>query len=68
MSSLLRSRSEDFFCLNDGSAPEISVTTRTSAVLDFLNRYYPIPAPWEKRDGVVETDESATPESESASS
>ncbi|MDQ1563076.1 MAG: hypothetical protein QOI14_27 [Actinomycetota bacterium] len=68
MSSLLRSRSEDFFCLNDGSAPEISVTTRTSAVLDFLNRYYPIPAPWEKRDGFVETEEPATPESESASS
>jgi hypothetical protein len=61
MSSLLRSRSEDFFCLNDGSAPEISVTTRTSAVLDFLNRYYPIPAPWEKRTGTDEADESVTP-------
>jgi hypothetical protein len=56
MSELLRSRAEDFFCLNDGSAPEISVATRTSAVLDFLNRYYPIPAPWEKREAETETD------------
>ena len=48
MRALLRSRREDFFCLNDGSAPEISIETRTSAVLDFLNSYFPIPAPWEK--------------------
>jgi UDP-glucose 4-epimerase len=47
MRALLRTRREDFFCLNDGSAPEISIETRTSAVLDFLNSYFPIPAPWE---------------------
>jgi UDP-glucose 4-epimerase len=48
MTALLRTRREDFFCLNDGSTPEISIETRTSAVLDFLNSYFPIPAPWEK--------------------
>ncbi len=48
MTTLLRDRSEDFFCLNDGSAPEISVEVRAAAVLDFLNSYFPIPAPWER--------------------
>jgi hypothetical protein len=48
MDELLRSRSYDFFCLNDGSAPEISVEERTTAVRAFLNRYFAIPAPWEK--------------------
>jgi hypothetical protein len=50
MKALLRSRSQDFFCLNDGSAPEISVETRLSAVLGFLDSYFPIPAPWERAD------------------
>ena len=36
------------FCLNDGSFPEISVEDRTAAVIDFLERYFPFPAPWEK--------------------
>jgi hypothetical protein len=36
------------FCLNDGSFPEISVEERTAAVIDFLERYFPFPAPWEK--------------------
>ena len=52
MQALLRSRREDFFCLNDGSAPEISIETRTAAVLDFLNSYFPIPAPWEKPESL----------------
>jgi UDP-glucose 4-epimerase len=47
MTALLRHRNQDFFCLNDGSAPEISVETRMAAVLEFLNSYFPIPAPWE---------------------
>jgi UDP-glucose 4-epimerase len=47
---LLKTRSMDMFCLNDGSFPEISVEERTAAVTDFLTRYFPIPAPWEKRD------------------
>jgi UDP-glucose 4-epimerase len=66
MRSLLRSRREDFFCLNDGSEPEISIEVRTEAVLAFLNSYFPIPAPWERpetgRTGEV------TPAQEPASS
>ena len=44
---LLRNRSYDFFCLNDGSFPEVDAAVRASAVLSFLERYFPIPAPWE---------------------
>lgn len=47
MNDLLKQRSYDFFCLNDGSLPEISVERRTAAVLSFLDRYFAIPAPWE---------------------
>ncbi len=71
MTRLLRGRSQDFFCLNDGSAPEISIETRIAAVLDFLNSYFPIPAPWERPD--VESGQSTesgqlTPAQEPASS
>lgn len=48
MDTLLKKRSMDMFCLNDGSNPEIDVETRTSAVISFLERYFPFPAPWEK--------------------
>jgi len=48
MDRLLKRRNQDMFCLNDGSKPEISVETRTEAVTDFLERYFPIVAPWEK--------------------
>lgn len=48
MDSLIKQRSHDFFCLNDGSQPEISVEKRTTAVVSFLERYFPIRAPWEK--------------------
>ncbi|MGV8877246.1 MAG: stealth family protein [Rhodoglobus sp.] len=47
MRSLLRKRSSDFFCLNDGSFPEISAEDRAAAVRSFLDEYYPIAAPWE---------------------
>ncbi|GGF92117.1 exopolysaccharide phosphotransferase CpsY [Rhodococcoides trifolii] len=47
MDRLLMKRSMDFFCLNDGSFPEIDADERASAVTDFLDRYFPIPAPWE---------------------
>ena len=47
MDQLLIKRSMDFFCLNDGSFPEIDADERASAVVDFLERYFPIPAPWE---------------------
>ncbi|WP_349904125.1 stealth family protein [Parafrigoribacterium humi] len=50
MDELLRKRSYDFFCLNDGSAPEISVEERTTAVRSFLERYFGIPAPWERAE------------------
>ncbi|WP_368499815.1 stealth conserved region 3 domain-containing protein [Herbiconiux sp. A18JL235] len=48
MDALLKRRSMDMFCLNDGSKPEIGVEERTTAVISFLERYFPFPAPWEK--------------------
>ncbi len=47
MDRLLKKRNFDFFCLNDGSEPEISVEKRTRNVQAFLENYYGIPAPWE---------------------
>ena len=49
MKRLLKRRDQDMFCLNDGSFPELSVEERTAAVIDFLERYFPFPAPWEKQ-------------------
>ena len=48
LSDLLKKRSFDFFCLNDGSFPEVSDEERTTTVTEFLERYYPFAAPWEK--------------------
>ena len=48
MKALLKHRDHDMFCLNDGSFPEISVEERTGAVIEFLERYFPFAAPWEK--------------------
>ncbi|MCS5731551.1 stealth family protein [Herbiconiux moechotypicola] len=53
MDTLLKKRSMDMFCLNDGSKPEIGVEERTQAVTSFLERYFPFPAPWEKGAGPV---------------
>lgn len=50
MERLLKRRDQDMFCLNDGSNPEISVEERTRAVTDFLERYFPFPAPWERAE------------------
>ncbi|WP_395246046.1 stealth family protein [Agromyces sp. MMS24-K17] len=50
MDRLLKRRDQDMFCLNDGSKPEISVAERTAAVTDFLDRYFPFPAPWEQAE------------------
>ena len=47
MARLLKSRDYDFFCLNDGSKPEISVARRTKTVRGFLERYFSVVAPWE---------------------
>ncbi|POH62686.1 sugar phosphotransferase [Cryobacterium zongtaii] len=52
MNKLLKRRDQDMFCLNDGSFPEISDEVRTEAVTDFLERYFPIVAPWE-RESVI---------------
>jgi hypothetical protein len=59
MKRLLKRRDQDMFCLNDGSFPEISVEERTRAVREFLEHYFPIPAPWE-RDRPVEAAEPRT--------
>ncbi len=48
LATLLRKRDHDFFCLNDGSFPELSPEERASAVRSFLEDYFPIPAPWER--------------------
>jgi hypothetical protein len=45
---LRKRRGYDFFCLNDSSFPEVSAAERTQRVTRFLERYFPIPAPWEK--------------------
>jgi hypothetical protein len=45
---LRKKRGYDFFCLNDSSFPEVSAAERAERVTSFLERYFPIPAPWEK--------------------
>lgn len=63
MRRLLKRRDMDMFCLNDGSFPEIAVEERTAAVIDFLDRYFPFPAPWEKAaDAAPDVPASATPD------
>jgi hypothetical protein len=48
MRRLRKRRDQDMFCLNDGSFPEISDEVRRAAVTEFLEMYFPFPAPWEK--------------------
>jgi hypothetical protein len=45
---LRKRRGYDFFCLNDSSFPEVSASERAEKLVSFLERYFPIPAPWEK--------------------
>ena len=45
---LLAKRNMDFFCLNDGSFPEVAAEERAELVVDFLEKYFPLKAPWEK--------------------
>ncbi|MFD1712901.1 stealth family protein [Amnibacterium flavum] len=45
---LLKRRDYDFFCLNDGSFPEVSPEERARKMRSFLDRYFAIPAPWER--------------------
>ena len=51
LGDLLKKRNADFFCLNDGSFPEVSDEERTQRVTDFLEKYFPFPAPWERPAG-----------------
>jgi hypothetical protein len=62
MREILERRDYDFFCLNDGSAPVVSVAKRSRTLHAFLEDYFGIPAPWEAVPGTV------TPAGESASS
>lgn len=48
LNKLLRRRAFDCFCLNDGSFPEVSADVRAEAVRAFLDRYFALPAPWER--------------------
>jgi hypothetical protein len=50
---LLKRRDRDFFCLNDGSFPEVGPEERAQKVRSFLERYYPLAAPWEVPEAVV---------------
>jgi hypothetical protein len=48
LGKILAKRNQDFFCLNDGSFPEVPAQERQQVVTGFLRRYFPIPGPWEK--------------------
>jgi hypothetical protein len=47
LGELLARRDADFFCLNDGSTPEVDEDHRARTVSDFLACYFPHRAPWE---------------------
>lgn len=48
MQAILKRRSFDMFCLNDGSYPELTAEERAEAVGTFLESYFTIAAPWEQ--------------------
>ncbi len=48
LDGLARRRKVDFFCLNDGSFPEVPEAERVRVVSQFLEGYFPDPAPWER--------------------
>ncbi|WP_433635030.1 stealth family protein [Nocardia sp. CA-120079] len=48
LDTLAANRDVDFFCLNDGSFPEVPEADRVRAVSEFLSTYFPAPAPWER--------------------
>ncbi|MGN6446684.1 stealth family protein [Amnibacterium sp.] len=52
---LAKRRDYDFFCLNDGSFPEVSPEVRAKKVTAFLQTYFPLPAPWERTEQAEET-------------
>lgn len=51
LAGLAQRRDVDFFCLNDSSFPEVDETARTKVVSEFLEEYFPDPAPWERVSG-----------------
>jgi hypothetical protein len=57
-----KKRRYDFFCLNDGRFPEVSAAEPAERVTRFLERYFPIPAPWEKVAADVKQPEFDVPE------
>ena len=57
LDKLLRKREFDCFCLNDGSFPEVPADERAAAVRLFLDRYFAVPAPWEKAGSDVGSNE-----------
>jgi len=50
-----RRRDVDFFCLNDGSFPEVAPDVRARKVTDFLQNYFPLAAPWERTEDLDAT-------------
>ncbi|WP_024800203.1 stealth family protein [Nocardia sp. BMG51109] len=48
LDGLAHRRKVDFFCLNDGSFPEVPEAERVRTVSEFLQDYFPDPAPWER--------------------
>ena len=48
LSKILARRNADFLCLNDGGYEEVPAQERRERVTDFLQKYFPLKAPWEK--------------------
>ncbi|WP_067697853.1 stealth family protein [Nocardia jejuensis] len=53
LEGVARRRNVDFFCLNDGSFPEVPEIERVRAVSEFLETYFPEPGPWEQPDSIA---------------
>jgi len=60
LKTLLRKRDYDFFCLNDGSFPEVTPDERARKMRSFLEAYFAIPAPWERPVATSVLDEAAS--------
>ncbi len=48
LATILAERGADFLCLNDGSSGDATPEQRRELVTDFLEKYFPFKAPWEK--------------------
>ncbi|MHA7304359.1 stealth conserved region 3 domain-containing protein [Arthrobacter sp. TMN-49] len=48
LGQVLAGRNADFLCLNDGSSGDATPAQRRELVTDFLEKYFPFKAPWEK--------------------